>query len=118
MDRVSFLHIKGYLEDSAKAEIEKYCKPRKGWWDTLLNRTGINEDGIEEAAAQKAAREKRQEEQKAKAEARRKARQEGKLKGPRRSGKGKSGKKGSDKDAVEEPGQLLVRKDDDFPPLA
>jgi hypothetical protein len=117
MDRVSFLHIKGYLDDSAKEEIEKYCKPRKGWWDTLLNRTGINEDDIEKAAVQKAAREKRQEEQKAKSEADRKAREEGRAKGRRQGGRGRNGKKDSGKEKEEKPVEPFVRKDEDFPTL-
>ena len=68
MDRVTFLHIKGYLDDDTEVEIENYSKKRKGWWDSLLDWVGNNENDIEEAAAKKEARLKRQEEQKAKAE--------------------------------------------------
>lgn len=120
MDRVTFLHIKGYLDDETKVEIENYTKKRKGWWDSLLDWVGNNENDIEEAAAKKEARLKRQEEQKAKAErkaeAEQRAREEEKTRAGKQRGKGKNGSgKGKAKKPVAPP---FEHKDEDFPSLS
>ena len=119
MDRVTFLHIKGYLDDDTRVEIEKYCKERKGWWDSLLDRVEKNQDDIEKAAKQKEAREKRQAEQKAAAErkvkAEHRAREEEKTKAGKQRGNGKNGaSKGKGKKSV----APFEQKDDDFPSLS
>lgn len=112
MDRVAFLHIKGYLDDGTKTEIEEYCKSKEGWWDTLLDNVGRVEEKIKGAAAQKEAREKRKEQQKAREE--RKAREAATGKAFKNGGKGK---KGSEKAKPKKTAPPFVRKEDDFPPL-
>ncbi|KAM0690049.1 hypothetical protein Q7P36_008816 [Cladosporium allicinum] len=60
MDRVTFLHVKGYLDDKTKKEVEDYCKSREGFWDSLLETVGRVTKKIEDAAKEKAAREQQQ----------------------------------------------------------
>jgi hypothetical protein len=57
MDRVTFLHVKGYLDDQTKQEIEQYCKSREGYWDSLLETLGRVQKKIDDVAKEKAARE-------------------------------------------------------------
>jgi hypothetical protein len=60
MDRVTFLHVKGYLDDKTKQEVEEYCKSREGYWDSLLETVGRVTKKIEDAAKEKATREQQQ----------------------------------------------------------
>ena len=115
MDKACTLYIDGELDDDVKMEIEKYCKARGEWWDSLLETVGRVQDKNEEYAAKKEAEEKRREERKAKAKSERKAREEEKAKAAKQGGRGK---KGSGKGKAKKPAEPFVRKDEDFPPLA
>lgn len=114
MDRVTFLHIKGYLHEKTKMEVEKYCQGRDGWWDQLLETLGRVEVKTDGAAEQKAAREK------AKAE-----RQGSRSAGRGREGQGRNGGSNSNggkattgKGKGSKPVEPFKRNDDDFPPLS
>jgi hypothetical protein len=56
MDRATFLHAKGYLAETEKHGIEKYCKSKDGHWDSLLETLGKVVEKIDDAAQQKATR--------------------------------------------------------------
>jgi hypothetical protein len=60
MDRATFLHAKGYLDNSAKEDIEEYCKSKNGHWDSLLETLGKVVEKIDDAAQKKANRERQQ----------------------------------------------------------
>lgn len=113
MDRVAFLHIKGYLDEDTKMEVERYCKAREGWWEQLLETVGRVQDKINEAAEQKAARDKAKE---------RKDQREGKKTSQGGNGRGakgtSSGKASTGKGKGKKSAQPFVRKDEDFPPLS
>jgi hypothetical protein len=113
MDRVAFLHIKGYLSEETKMAVENYCQEKQGWWDSLLDNVGRVEMKINEAAAQKDVREKRKEQQKAGKG--RRVREGAADKSPKDGGKGK---KISGKEKEKKPAAPFVRNDDDFPPLS
>jgi hypothetical protein len=116
MDKACVLHIDGELDEVVKMEIEKYCKARGDWWDSLLETVGRVQDKNEEYAAKKEAAEKKREEHKAKEKAERKA-QEEKTKAAKQSGRGKKSS-GKGKGKGKKPAEPFVRKDEDFPPLA
>jgi len=119
MDKACVLHIDGELDEDVKMEIEKYCKARGDWWDSLLETVGRVQDKNEEYAARKEAAEKKREERKAKEKAERKAREEEKAKAAKQSDRGKrSSGKGKGKGKGKKPAEPFVRKDEDFPPLA
>ena len=119
MDRVTFLHVKGYLDDDTKVEIEEYAKQRKGWWDSLLDHVGTNDDAIKKAAAEKEARLEREAEKKAavkhKAKVERRAREEARTKAGKERAKGNDG---SGKGKGKKPVVPFEHKDDDFPSLS
>lgn len=119
MDRVTFLHVKGYLDDDTKIEVENYSKKRKGWWDSLLDHVGSVDDGIKKAAAEKEARLKREAEKKAAAErkvkAERRAREEARTKAGKQRAKGNNG---SGKEKGKKPVLPFEHKEDDFPSLS
>jgi hypothetical protein len=119
LDRVTFLHVKGYLDDDTKVEIETYAKQRKGWWDSLLDHVGTNDDEIKKAAAEKEARLKREAEKKAaaerKAKAERRAREEARTKAGKQRAKGNNG---SGKGKGKKPVAPFEHKDSDFPSLS
>lgn len=123
LDRLSFLHIKGYLEDTTKTEVENYCKAHEGLWDSLLETVGRVDSKINEAAAQKAAREKARE-ARDRAKERQKERKTAEKSGVDTKVKTvKSGGNGKDASAkgkakAKKPVEPFVRKEDDFPPLA
>jgi hypothetical protein len=128
MDRVAFLHIKGYLAEKDRDAVEKYCKSHEGHWDSLLETVGRVEAKIKEAAAEKAVREAAREvarelaREKTKEGRERKTNQikasegakgsAGKNGGSNNSGKGGNGK-GKGKQVV----KRFQRKDEDFPSL-
>jgi hypothetical protein len=60
MDRVTFLHVKGYLDDKTKQQVEEYCKMRDGYWESLLETVGRVTAKIDGAAKEKATREQQQ----------------------------------------------------------
>lgn len=136
MDRVAFLHIKGYLDDKTKQEVEKYCKSREGFWDSLLETVGRVESKINEAASQKATREQQQSKSNSRNKSDTKSTASLKNKenstttkntrpceGPRggeKSGGGKTGggKSKGGKGKAKQVAKPFVRKDTDFPPLS
>jgi hypothetical protein len=147
MDRVTFLHVKGYLDDKTKKEVEDYCKSREGYWDSLLETVGRVTKKIEDAAREKAAREQQQQDkpaQKNKGPAKGNNRpnnnstsktiaSSSKPKGPpagnNKSTAPRQAPQAGQKTSSAQPGSSknkgskakpkpFVRKDDDFPPLA
>lgn len=142
MDRVAFLHVKNYLDDKTKQEVEDYCKSREGYWDSLLETTGRVQVKIDEAAQQKAARELKQAEQdsssnkgapkpttspenKASFSSGNKSTPREGLKGGEKTdagvqsrGASSGGKSKTGKGKAKQPPAPFVRKDEDFPPLA
>jgi hypothetical protein len=145
MDRVTFLHVKGYLDEKTKQQVEEYCKTREGYWESLLETVGRVTAKIEGAAKDKAAREQQQQNklaQKNKGPARNNNRPNNngasktnnetsatpKNKGPPAgntkssapregppAGQKSAGNKSKGTKAKPKP---FIRKDDDFPPLA
>jgi hypothetical protein len=145
MDRVTFLHVKGYLDDKTKQQVEEYCKTREGYWESLLEAVGRVTAKIDGAAKDKAAREQQQQSKsgsKNKGPARNNNRPNNngasktgnkpsaapKNKGPSGSnntstapregppaGQKSAGSKSKGTKAKPKP---FVRKDDDFPPLS
>ena len=147
MDRVTFLHVKGYLDDKTKKEVEDYCKSREGFWDSLLETVGRVTKKIEDAAKEKAAREQQQQSKPApknKGPARdnrgsnnkgsskttaSSSKQKGPPAGNNKSTAPREGPQAGQKTAAAQSGSSkskggkskpkpFVRKDDDFPPLA
>jgi hypothetical protein len=125
MDRVAFIHIKGYLAVKDKNAVEEYCKSHEGHWDSLLETVGRVEVKIKEAAAEKAAREASREvaREKTKEGRERKANQikagEGTKGSAGKNGGGNGGSKaGNGKGKGKQAVKRFQRKDEDFPPLS
>lgn len=115
MDKACTLHIADELDNDVKVKIEKYCKARGQWWDSLLETVGRVQARNQKDAARKEAKEKKKNERKAKAKAERKARDGEKAKATKQGGRGK---KSSGKEKEKKLAESFVRKDEDFPPLA
>jgi hypothetical protein len=121
MDRVVFLHIKGYLAEKDKDAVEKYCKSHEGHWNSLLETVGRVEVKIKEAAAEKATRETARE--KTREERERKQNQikagEGAMGSAVKNGGSNGGSKaGNGKGKGKQAVKRFQRKDEDFPPLS
>jgi hypothetical protein len=126
MDRAAFLHIKGYLAEKDKVEIEEYCKAHEGQWDSLLETVGRVQVKIEDAAAEKeardAARQKTREGRERKARAVEAAKgnpvKNGGNGGNKGGNSGNSGNKGGNGKGKAKKVQRFQRNDEDFPPLS